>query len=179
MKWYMKIIYPIIWIIVGLFRAVGIGMGFVFVPLGLALSEEGEWPKLLWPWYNDEDDPRIARMNWWHIDQQSEGWFRRTFPNFNWLARRNPFNNMRYMFKERKAHTYGNWGEEFITPKMVRDKGMKMAYRWVWSGWLSSYRRITIISQTEYTDLWIGFKLNHPTPGVGFTFRVPFITRSF
>jgi hypothetical protein len=173
MKIYMKVLYVLSWIPVMAFRIVGVLMGLIAVPVALLFPR---WPKLLWLWGNDEDDPRVdERMQWWRDKAAaSKNPIRRWFPNFYWYTVRNPFNNMRYIFKDREATFSGSWKQAAMNARNLKNKNVSFAYRWAHSGPFAGYRAVWLHDNNKWSEIWIGWKIGSGTPGLGFTsqFRI-------
>jgi len=169
-----------------------VAAAWIYVAVGLIafLSplNEHNWPWLFWLWGNDEDDPRIDdALLWWRLrcatDKVSwKGWkntagyllgwipvlLRRWFPSFWWYQIRNPQRNSGFILKDRECSYSGNWTERDMHANEVQDHGLTVAHRWGWTGWLGMYERVRINDDNTSNEIWIGWKLYHTTPGLGF-----------
>ena len=46
------------------------------------------------------------------------------------------------------------------------------ASRWVTYKWMASYRRVWLGKEGKYSEIWFGWKLGSPVPGLGFTVQI-------
>ena len=164
---FKKFLYILSWIPVILLHIPLLLLGLIMVPIGLFYS----WPKLCWLWYNDEE----GCPDWWFDTAKMKGGFIGMFPRFWWYAVRNPVNNFRFIFKDRKANISGNWTEGRMEAQDLIDRRMKVAYQWKWSGPFAGYRRVWLryygMSAVTYSEFWIGWKIGSTVPGMGFTLQ--------
>lgn len=196
MKWYLKILHVLSWIVIGflftfplllfplftdmswwwIFTPGLIPLGFIAVPLALHIcsyephkDRREVWPDLLWLWGNDQEGP----PDWWDNGE-------RKFAAFQWYATRNPVNNFRYLFKDPvSVNVATNWfhgGSSGVVVPMeaafLREAGQAVAWRWLWAGPYAGYRRVWLNGQDRYSEIWFGWKLGSTVPGLGFTGQV-------
>jgi len=163
----LKLFYILTWLVLVPLHLVLILMGLVIVPFSLAMMK---WPPVFWLWYNDEE----GCPAWWIHTSVNSNFIAKTFPRFWWFAIRNPINNFRYIFKDRKATKMeSNWSliEPMEAPQLIK-KDQKTAYRWLANGIFAGYRRVWLHSTTKYSEFWIGWKINSKVPGMGFTLQL-------
>jgi hypothetical protein len=103
------------WFVSAILRIPLILLGLIMVPIGLLFKKEHKeterpftqhntdktwmWvtlPKVLWIWSNDRDGALGDKRGWWDKNCPS-GDSRDFLSMFNWLALRNPANNMRWL----------------------------------------------------------------------------------
>lgn len=107
--------------------------------------------------------------DWWKNSAAAgeEGKLAKKFPCWWWFAVRNPVNNLRFFFKDREP-TYEGWPGDPMEAGDLLEKGVRKASRWAYSGPFAGYRRVWLNNNTEYSELWIGWKVGSPVPGLGF-----------
>jgi len=158
-----KLLYIISWIPVMVIHIILILLGLIIVPIAIKLR----WPKVFWLWYNNEEGYPLWAVN-------------RGISEFNWFAIRNPVNNFRFIFSDRKAAISGNWTEDRMEAQDLIDRNMRRAYRWSYNGLFAGYRKVWITARPshmplgvpgEYSELWIGWKVGSTVPGMGFTLQ--------
>jgi len=164
-----KLLYIISWIPVMVIHIILILLGLIIVPIAIRIYEAHSvvWPKLFWVWGNDEEEYPS-----WAAD--------RDISPFWWYAIRNPVNNFRFIFSDRKAAISGNWTEDRMEAQDLIDRNMRRAYRWSYNGLFAGYRKVWITARPshmplgvpgEYSELWVGWKIGSAVPGMGFTLQ--------
>ena len=162
MNRFKKYLHVASWVPLLLLRLGIVLLGLVAVPIALSCKQ---WPRVLWVWGNAEEEVPV----WW-LKKSKGHWFTKMFPNFYWYAIRNPSNNLRYLFKDREAQIETNWHyDEPMEARNMRNHNVAMAYRWAWSGPFAGFRQVWIKSETEYGEMWFGWKVGSNVPGLGFT----------
>lgn len=190
MKTYKKVLHVLSWIAIVLLHSFPLVLIWPFVDLGwLALAPVGlvflglvlvpvalafdTWPKLLWLWGNDEEQPPL-----WFMKKG------RPCPTWWWYAIRNPVNNLRFVFADLAPVMTGNWVQDSMEARDLIKAGRIMAYRWAWRGPFAGYRRVWLkdaenwsLSRdhpvpTHYSEIWFGWKVGSTVPGMGFTTQV-------
>lgn len=171
MNRFKKLIYILSWIPALTIGLVLAGLGLIVVPLGLQLSggKQDQWPDIFWLWGNDEE----WIPHWWlaRCATGGEGRFAKQFPGFHWLAIRNPFNNHRFIFKDREANISGNWHTSKMEAQNLIDAGMTEAHRWAYNGMFAGYRRVWLNGPDKYSEVWIGWKVGSDVEGLGLTLQ--------
>ena len=135
-------------------------LGLIVVAAVSHMKSSDEWPKLFWLWANDEDPVTpvwaMGRSRWWS--------------NYKWFALRNAVANHKYLLKdEGEYQQWGYTGEMESRP--VIEAGLTRVVRWRQRGWQFSYRMIEILSNTEYRERYIGWKIGSSVPGLGFALQ--------
>jgi len=161
----IKLLYILSWILVAIVHIVLILLGLVVVPVAIKLN----WPRIFWLWDNDEEGYPTWAIN-------------RGISPFVWFAIRNPVNNFRFIFSDRKANISGNWTEDSMEAQDLIDRNMRVAYRWSTNGLFAGYRRVWLTEPDrgwaddpfpyeKYSELWVGWKVGSTVPGMGFTLQ--------
>lgn len=174
---FRKFLYILSWVPVAIIHIALILLGLIVVPVALHLSEgkQDQWPDLLWVWGNDEE----FVPDWWLDHASLDNWYTKSWPRWWWFAVRNPVNNFRFIFKDREADISGNWTEPRMEAQDLLDRNMRVAYRWTYNGLFAGYRCVWITvlpeagfeSRGEYSELWVGWKIDSIVPGMGFTLQ--------
>ena len=164
MKTPKKILYVLSWIIPLLAKLGFAILGLVAVPIALKAygSNSGNWPKFFWIWANREHPVPPG----WHGDS--------FWTDFTWFAIRNPVNNSRFIFDEPPADkllAYGWPSDQMEATDLIRLQATK-AQRWVTYKWMAGYRRVWLGKEGKYSEIWFGWKLGSPVPGLGFTVQI-------
>ena len=161
-----KVLYVLSWIPTGLLFAAGMIAGALFfVPLMLAISQEKnnrDVPKWF-PWGNEEE----GCPDWWF--KREKHWIKDVFPRWWWFSIRNPMNNSRYWFDDRKAQYDTNWDQSVpMEAQQMIDAGVSDVYRWAYSGVFAGYRRVWLEDDGTYSERWFGWKVGSSVDGLGF-----------
>ena len=161
----VKALHILSWIPIAIVYIFLIFLGLFMVPIALRLEA---WPKILWLWGNDEE----GCPPWWMDRASLNHWYTDRWPYWWWYAIRNPLNNSRFIFKDRKPTIESNWSiiEPMEAQPMI-NVGQDMAYRWAWSGPFAGYRRVWLNGQDKYSEIWFGWKIGSTVPGMGFTMQ--------
>lgn len=195
----MKYLPCLLWVPMAITKLLLMLLGLVVVPVAILTQrmtlqrlpdDETEirkhWPSVLWLWGNDEE----GCPDWW-IDkcanltiEPDDKWHRRLqkrvmrmFPQWWWYAIRNSVNNLRFVFSDK-----GTWREDSNWPSnwsmeaaVMQREGYEVAYRYRYRGWQSGYRRVWVkAGEDTYSELYVGFKVGSPVPGLGFTVQPRF-----
>jgi len=161
---FLKVLHIGSWVILAVMKLFfGWIVGPIVIPFGLLWSQGDydRWPKILYPWGNDEDQFGPA---WWAIKHPKwPNWFLR----YTWLLR-NPVNNHRYLFKDRKPKIETNAPAGLEAEQLIA-QGLRSGYRWAWSGPFAGYRKVWLETDGTYSERWYGWKVGSSVPGMGFT----------
>jgi len=140
---------------VGLFF---LGLPIVWYAIKNYSTQSNAWPKVFTLWGNKEEGYPL-----WAEQQGISAWW--------WYAIRNPVNNKRYVFKEKKAPKVYGWQGPMEAQDLIRE-GVGTATRWTHSGWKVGYRKVWLEGNDKYSEVWGGWKLGSDVPGLGFTMQV-------
>jgi len=164
-----KLLYILSWIPVAIFHIATMLMGLIIVPIAIHLSEgkKEQWPDIFWLWGNDEE----FIPKWWLIRAKEQNWLIKRFPRFWWFAIRNPVNNFRYIFKDRKAKIEG-WAPQNMEAIDIVAWKVDEAHRWAYNGPFAGYCKIWLNNNGTYSEFWIGWKVGSTIPGMGFTMQL-------
>lgn len=95
------------------------------------------------------------------ITSSRSGMYRRGInrPNTYWeRAIRNPVGGFGYLLKHPKE--YGQYGVHDPDKWILRNTDTRRSvFRWRWSGWMVSYRRVWKHANNRYSEIYIGWKL--------------------
>ena len=176
LSWWRKGLYILSWIPVLAFELVGTTLGLFLVPIALRFDK---WPKLLWAWGNDEDDPRVDVRMQWYRDKAASQWWTRYWPNWWWYCIRNPFNNTRFLFDDTKPFKrYGSYTGIYLNGRSLREIGRYKGFRWNVRGWMASYEYVRVLDDTHVREFWIGWKVGATVPGLGFSTQLKWRTEA-
>lgn len=165
----MNIIAVLLIIPAAIIKLLLVLLGLIMVPVALMFNK---WPPFAWLWGNDED----GVPDWWLARAKDKHIVARTFPRWWWYAIRNPVNNLRFLFDDvtpDKLHIRTNWNAEgwAMEAPQMQEVGQHTAWRFVRHGWKAGYRRVWLDRDT-YSEIWFGWKLASPVPGLGFAMQV-------
>jgi hypothetical protein len=141
---------------------------FLMVPLGLLYSKLNNgintWPRFLQLWNVDTVNGYIP--DWWYNDLEDGApshWFSAKFPNYYYLAIRNPSNSVRHWIKEPE---YETWGDEYMESK----DGLQFQYR-RGGFWMDMFRWTfgPVNPKMGKNEILLGWKLMDNIRGVDFT----------
>ena len=167
LSWWRKGLYILSWIPVLLVVLTGLLLGLILVPIALQFKE---WPKVLWLWGNDEDDPRVDKRMDWYRARAASKWWMRYWPNWWWYCIRNPFNNFRFLFDDTKPFTrLGSYTGKYLNGPSLREIGRYKGFRWNFRGWMASYEYVRVLDSGHTREFWIGWKVGATVPGLGFS----------
>lgn len=156
---FVRDVRPIVW---PLFAAVKYTLAFVGLVTCLLGAMPREWPRLLWLWGDDEYH---AHRAWWHARNfpKSPYWKR-----YWWHAIRNPIANVKYLINEPGGTAQKGTAVPELEAQPLQQANRKRGWRYRSAGVLSSIKAIWLRSDS-YIELYFGFKIGSPVPGVGFT----------
>lgn len=143
------LIIGVTWSVFAAITLVMIFLGVFMVGIALKLygRQSNQWPKLFWPWGNDEE----GYPAWTDVGP------------YRWYAIRNKANNMRFAFlKEPKVvRAFGSLNMEAA--------GFKWRYRY--GGWMDSFRLTWGKAKPKKgkNELYVGFKIGSSVPGLWWT----------
>jgi len=161
-------LYILSWIPVGIINLALLLIGIPIVGYFARWPQE-RWPSWTWLWQNDED-------------QGDPNWYQLRFPElspymrrFRYMAFRNPVNNHRFVFKEPRTFKTAGDPEAFnYDGKSLLAAGIRSSSGWRYSGLFAGYKRTWLKGPGKYSEIYFGWKVGSPVPGLGFTVQLRF-----